>query len=491
MPDKTCAYTSEEVAEFEVDDIQLLCDLGLDDSVFTYSPNAIRAICERSPQARRLLQQKIVDRLASCKEDERTSYGRPGFIRHLSDREWLGKIGKILRGVAAGDVFLVDEDECGYAEARALEDLRLEKKAVDRENRRKKAQEYLQTKKLVEEGVLDTHMSPLTSQHDNNEQISNEIPISLGVIDKSSLPRDAIFLETKFYSGQLHVSNLIIGSRLLTMGTSTRRSWTISNPLAVSRISGVQAGTTTIEYVGEELRVQEIETWATALRFGSCAKYEDGERLPLGADVQLSEKEMLKAMKRGDSGPDYKALRKQISRLQTAKLIVITTYPRLIESITAAMPEDKDAQGALQTGRLRIVVSLLGDSTSSAKENAPGTITITIPAKIRALFGKGLSSWFKEADYYSLKSPTARRLFLLYGRHARPYPFTLEELREFLGSRMEDVALRKAINTAHKELHASGLILEVPHYKLNQQRLGAKTYHVELVRAPSTELSLP
>ncbi len=492
---KNHSHTAEEVAGFELEDIQHALELGLDDFVFAYSPTAMRAVCERSPLALRLLHGHLMDRLASCKEDASAYYERRGFARLLTNQEWLKKMERIVRGVAACEVFLVDVDECGYAEARAAEDRRLEKRAADTENRCQKEQASLQVRQLahgVRESVLITSISHLAGRHDGIREVAVEIqPPSSQVTDALPLLGDTVFLDAKFYNGQLHMSNLIIGSRLLTIGTSTRRSWTVSNPLGVSRISGVKAGTTTIEYVGEELRVQEIETWVTALRFGTRARYEGGERLPLGADVQLSEKEMLKSMKRGDSGPDYRALRKQISRLQTAKLLITTTYPRLIEAIAASMPEDKDAQAARHTNFLRIVVTLLGDSTSSAIESAPGTITITIPTRIRVLFGKGLSSWFKEEDYYSLKSPTARRLFLLYGRHVRPYPFTLEELREYLGSRMDDEPLRKAINTAHKELHARGLILEVPRYKLNQDRLGAKTYHVELVHARSAELLVP
>jgi hypothetical protein len=485
-------YTLEQVELLELDDIKGIIGSGEHDFLFAYSPDAMRKICEQSAAAQRLLETKLTELFASTSQDAAPLYKREGFKRPMSDREWLGKILRIIRGVAAGEIFVMDVDEVGYAEARAaLEERRAarEARAALKEAQRLEALRQIQPKALTPQERND---EPL-AEHSPHEQAGIPVARDGGKHQETTYrptsdtsteqsPTDVVLFDVHFYRGQLQVSNLVTGSRLLTIGKGARKSWSASNPLVVSRISGVRAETTTIEYVGEELRVSDIETWVTALRYGAQAKDAQGARLPLGTDVQLREIDMLKAMRRGDSTPEYKSLRGQVLRLQNAKIIITTTYSRLIEAIAVAMPDDKDAQTALETKRLHVVVSLLGDSTSAAKRNAPGTFTITIPSRVRALFGKGLSVWFKEDEYYSLKSPTARRLFLLYDRHARPHPFTLAELQEFLGAKMADAPLRQAINVAHKELFAKRLISEVPKYKLNEERPGAKSYHIKLAR---------
>jgi hypothetical protein len=143
------------------------------------------------------------------------------------------------------------------------------------------------------------------------------------------------------------------------------------------------------------------------------------------------------------------------------------------------MPEDKGVQEALSSGRLEIVIPMLGGSSNGSKEGRRGTIHVTIPKDVRALFGKGLSSWFAEDRYYKLRSPTARRLFLLYGRHKDPWPFTKDELREYLGSTMErDSDFNKILELAFRQLVKTGFFASMPTYIPSERRHGVEAYAV-------------
>jgi hypothetical protein len=162
-----------------------------------------------------------------------------------------------------------------------------------------------------------------------------------------------------------------------------------------------------------------------------------------------------------------------------------------------------EAQKARQTGKLQVTVSLLGDSSTSTP-NKKGCHLVHIPPNVRALFGKGLSSWFREDAYYGLKNSTARRLYLLYGRHVDPRPFTLPELREYLGMGFErDDKLLKAIEKAHAEMFAKGYLVgaAAPAYSTRYpktadglggglKRGGQKAFAIALVKnwAPTHDL---
>ena len=116
---------------------------------------------------------------------------------------------------------------------------------------------------------------------------------------------------------------------------------------------------------------------------------------------------------------------------------------------------------------------------TSATQMKPGIVSLHISKQVRALFGTGLSSWFKEDAYYSLRSSTARRLFLLYGRHANPWPFTRIELQEYLGSKSGTSGdFKKTLDRAFAEMVRKRIIAQTPKYAASDLRHGAKAYHV-------------
>jgi hypothetical protein len=341
---------------------------------------------------------KLTTRACHKIDDNTVKFARPGYLVPLTDREFIKKLSGICKGCIDNVWTPADADEAGYAT-----------------------------------------MSTAPAEPDAATG-GDAIPIE-----------GPVCLKTKLYNGQLNVSHLFCGSQLLSGSRHTRGDYSAKNPLLVNRISGIKAGTTTVTYQGEELRTPDVETWVAIVRLGA--------ELPLGTPLHLREGQMLKALRRSDGDRNYIALRAQLRRLQNAKLTIATKYPKLIDSIAAALPEDVEAQKARQTGELQITVSLLGDSSTSTL-NKKGCHLVHIPPNVRALFGKGLSSWFREDAYYGLKNSTARRLYLLYGRHVDPLPFTLPELREYLGMGFErDDKLLKAIEKAHEEMFVKGYLV--------------------------------
>lgn len=482
---KTYNYTHEQVAKMDFDELERAFSLGEDDVIFALSPESLRTICENSHRAKNMLCDKLCMRAARGADDDTVHLDRIGYIRAMTDKAFVAKLAQIVKNELVGPSVPEDEDEAGYAEYAALKSARLKRQIAKQELARAALAE--KSKSALEEKETEDKKSTFPEDHEREPLAKSAAETSRDDdSDKESkLDEDTesppVFMKAKFFSGQLNVSHLISGSRILTFGTGKRQSWSANSPLVVSRISGITANTTTIEYIGEELRPADVEMHAAIMFLCANAKDEEGEPIPLGRDLNITERALLKALQREDGGAAYLALREQITRLQNSKLIITTTYGRLIQAIAAAMPEDSAAQAALQSQKLRLTVSLLGDSTSSATDKQAGILSLTIPRRLRALFGKGLSSWCRSQDYYRLKNQSAKRLFLLYVRHADPLPFTLGDLREFLGSQAgTDDSLRKSINAAHRHMHEQGVLASVPKYKEQAQRLGVKGYKVKL-----------
>jgi hypothetical protein len=467
---KHLIYSPEAVAAMEPIELELCFDFGEDDVVFGFSPESLRAACDADPKTLRLLMTKLTTRVWQEIDDNTIKLDRPGYSVPLTDREFVKKLLSISKECFDNVWAPSDAEESGYATYLA--------KCEHRRARHTKPVER------VEAETADGVAMPAASTEPAAATGGDAIPI-----------RDPVCLKAKLYNGQLNVSHLFCGSQLLSGSRHTRGDYSAKNPLLVTRISGIKTGTTTVTYQGEELRTPDVETWVAIVRLGST--------LPLGTPVHLKEGQLLKALRRTDGHLNYVALRKQLARLQNAKLTIDTEHPKLIASMAAALPEDPEAQHALKTGKLRITVSLLGDSSNSTP-NKRGCHLVHLPPNVRALFGPGLSSWFREDAYYGLKNPTARRLYLLYGRHVEPLPFTLPELREYLGMSFDrDDKLLDAIQAAHEEMFAKGYLVGTmaPEYSTHfpktagglgggLKRGGKKAFAIALVKgwAPAQDL---
>jgi len=422
LVNKSYIYTPEAVAAMDSIELELCFDFGEGDVLFGFSPESLRAACHADPKMLRLLAAELTTRVCRETDDNTVEFDRPGYLVPLTDREFIKKLSSICKGCLDNVWTPADAEESGYEVYRA----ECERRRV----RRNKSVERVRTETV--EGVTMSAAPDAATGDATSEG-------------------DSVYLKAKLYNGQLNVSLLFCGSQLLSGSRHTRGDYSAKNPLLVTRISGIKTGTTTVTYQGEELRTPDVETWVAIVRLGST--------LPLGTPVHLKEGQLLKVLRRTDGHRNYVALRKQLARLQNAKLTIETEHPKLIASMAAALPEDLEAQQALKTGKLRITVSLLGDSSTSTL-NKRGCHLVHLPPNVRALFGPGLSSWFREDAYYGLKTPTARRLYLLYGRHVEPRPFTLPELREYLGMSFDrDDKLLDAIKAAHTEMFAKGYLV--------------------------------
>jgi hypothetical protein len=454
----------------DLDEVKLCFDLGESDVVFGLTPESLRAFCEQSAEAAPFFAAVLGSRLGRSSDDAVMLWDRAGYLVAMTDKQHIAKLLRITKDCLANCYFAEDEAETGYEADRAR-----------REDARKANRQARATRPI---GSPPTPARPAKSAMSTPKPIAasptrsaGDSTLNGGGASEGDEDPPETFLLSDQFNGQLNISILLTGTGVLTIRTGARQRWTEDSPLTISRISGIERGTTTIQYIGQELHVTDIETYATVIRIGAKDKW--GNRVRLGTDVQMGEGALLKTLRRGDARSYYIALREQIARLQNAKMIIRTTYRPLIQAIALAMPEDEDAKKACKTGELRVVVSLLGDSTSSAPSGKAGTITIAIPSRARVLFGKGLSTWFKEDEYYRLKKPSSRRLYLLYRRHVNAWGFTREELREYLGSgSSSDNGFQKTLKGAFAEMYETGLIAFVPKYGPSKSRSGIKAYEV-------------
>lgn len=251
--------------------------------------------------------------------------------------------------------------------------------------------------------------------------------------------------------GQFQLPHLWTCGSLVQIGVrnSARRLYTPDSPLHVVEFSGQSYGDTAVTYLGEELRTGDMEVWGQLLKLATP--------LPLGSRVMVSAKELLTALGRGTGGPAYKAVRAEIARLQGARLTVRSSFEPMREQFRAMFPDDPLSHSSSR-GAIEVSFQLLGPSSTDGR-----MWSVSVPREVRVAFGPRLSSWFSEREYGLLtrrrEGDTVKRLYLLYRSHARPWPFTVQELRRFLGSTMSrDSDLKASLDVAHDRLTSAGLI---------------------------------
>lgn len=409
--------------------------------VFAYSPDALRAVCETSNQVARLFVLRMSEMRVAAPDNPAVE--RPGFIRALSEQEWLQKMITLARGLEG---FNYDVDEACYAEFNTARQAKIAASEARRASRR------------------------------------TPIPAKQGCIpepDKATGPRDKIQVNTEeraeseyflrgFRKGQLQISNIITRSRILCVGARQkgRQLWSEDAPLVVREVSGFKAGEVVISYAGQELRPKDILIWSKVLAMAAAS--------PLGTKVNISRAQLLRARGGGDSSNSAKAAEEEIDRLQHATFKVTIRCSRTIAAIADGCPEDKSIQDAKKTGTLTLSFHLLGQTSTSGR-----LWTIHVEPVVRLLFGKGVSSWFDERIYRSINGDFAKRLYLLYYSHRECYPLTLFELRQYLGSTMaEDSDFQDAVDGAHDELAKKGVICEDWKFEESSRRFKAVAYVV-------------
>jgi len=274
-------------------------------------------------------------------------------------------------------------------------------------------------------------------------------------------------------AGQFQLPHLMTCGSLVRIGVrnSMRLQFGPDAPLHVVEFSGQKYGDTAVTYLGEELRTGDMEVWGQLLKLAAP--------LPLGSRVNVSAKGLLTALGRGTGGPAYKAVRGEIARLQGARLAVRSSHEPMRQQFREMFPDDPLSQSSSRRP-IEVSFQLLGPSTTDGR-----MWSIAVPREVRVAFGSRLSSWFSEREYGLLtrrrEGDTVKRLYLLYRSHARPWPFTVQELRCSVGSTMgRDSDLRAALDKAHDRLTSAGLI-KAWRYGQSSRRLNApdRVYEVD------------
>ena len=409
------------------------------DFVFSYTPDALRAVCTDSNQVARLLILRMKEMLASIPEGR--AIERRGFVRHLSNREWLQKMIWLAKGEEA---FNYDVDETCYVELNAARQAKLTANEQQRAKRR----------------TCTIGKAPDATGKDNDKADDKQSQAKEGA--------EAEYFLQSFRSGQLHISNFIPRCGVLSVGArgKGRQEWKEDAPLIVRDVSGFKNGDIVISYVGKELRPADIVTWSKILYLAATS--------PLGTKVTISKAQLLKARGGGDGSNSSKAAKEEIERLQNASFKVTIRRQQTIDAIARGCADDESIQDAKKTGLLSLSFHLLGQTTTSGR-----LWTIHVEPVVRLLFGKGISSWYDERVYKSIRGDYAKRLYLLYYSHKECFPLTLAELRKYLGSTMaEDSDFQDAIDEAHDELEKKEVICRGWKLKESGRRYNALAYVV-------------
>lgn len=183
--------------------------------VFSYTPDALRAVCKSSNQVSRLFILRMSEMLASAPNTP--AIERPGFVCALSEHDWLRKMITLARGLEA---FNYDVDESCYGELNAV------RQGENAANKARRASHRVPASgKESSSSDLDK-ASGEEKQHHTEEQAGPEH-----------------FLQG-FRKGQLQISNIITRSRILCVGArgKGRQLWTEEAPLIVRDVSGFKAG---------------------------------------------------------------------------------------------------------------------------------------------------------------------------------------------------------------------------------------------------------
>lgn len=276
--------------------------------------------------------------------------------------------------------------------------------------------------------------------------------------------------------GTFLLPHLMTCSSLVRIGVrnGAREHYDAASPLHVMKFSGHKDRETVVSYTGEELRTGDVEVWGYLLTLAAP--------LPLGTRVVVSSRRLLQALGRGTGGPAYKSLRAEIARLQGARVRVRSSHEGMRQQFREMFPDDPLSMGRA-AGPIEVSFQLLGPSSTNGQ-----MWSVAIPREVRVAFGPRLSSWFSEREYGDLhrlqEGDTVKRLYLFYRSHPKPWPFTLDELKNYIGSTMKrDSDLKAALDRAHDRLTHAGII-KAWRYGLTSRRhqLKERAYEVDFAK---------
>lgn len=484
---RTTEYNVADLLAMDQEALEMMVDLD-PEILLAYTPAALRTIGKKDRAFAEFIGHVLrgharktdtgfADGVPMFNRTEK--FERDGFECALTDYEHLMRLSEVATNVAMWMDDTLATDEHGWAAKVAAEEARVAAVWAAREARlaakaAAPAPAPVAAPVVVEAPrkgglAIAAHTADWELEDDEDFLVETEQKqaVTVETINGEAVERELYMPAVR--EGYMHLPNVLCGSAILRTGARAkgRQRWDEKTPLVISRVSGYKAGEVVISYSGEELRPGDIETWNRVLTMSAGTA--------MGHDVYITPRAMLEGLGgRGTGGNAYAALREELARLQAAIVHIKATDPAFIEQMAELFPNDPSVQNAKKTGFVEIKTHLLGTTVTDGR-----TWTVEVPKKLRAMFGKKLSSWFDEAAYFSLKSDTARRLFLLYASHVSCWPMKLAELREFLGSSMAaDNKFRDQMDAAHDELKAAGL-LKGWKYDQSTRRLNSLCYIVE------------
>lgn len=438
------------------------------DLVLGLTPDSLRTLCGVQSSVSRLLGDAF-EGVASRLTGDGPERVRQGFGKKLSELEWLAKMAGIARRCERLDVLPYDEGELGRAAA--AEDLR--RKVEKQEARAREAATRLQAaaeqrRQAAAEPhevdvvqVGDEHSPPLSPAPPKRQQSSSRNGTkgrmareSTGTRqDPATAPRASVRL-APVHGGSLVICNLFTRCALGAIGqrgvaAQSRPVYTPDEPLCITRVSGFKPSELVVSYSGQQLAIGELETWSALLKLASPAS--------LGGRVSFWSRDVLELLHRGTGGTAYKRLREEVYRLQGGVVTMRTTLPSVKELFKQMFPTDpvvNDPKFAQTEHPIEVSFNLLGPASTDGSR-----WSIVVPREVALAFSSQLQMWFRRELYFSMRSDTTRRLFLFYASHAAPWPFTLRELCEFVGSGMSrSFDQRQQMERAHDEMQQVGFI---------------------------------
>lgn len=172
-----------------------------------------------------------------------------------------------------------------------------------------------------------------------------------------------------------------------------------------------------IVYTGARLDQGDLDLWQTVLHLVRL--------LPLGEEFRITAYQLLKLLGKTDTGKNREILDRRLSRMKATGVDIYIGRYGYEGSLIDEVYRDKDTQ----------------------------EYVIRLNPKLRALFEKDLWTMVDWAVRMDLSGqPLAQWLHGFYATHAKPYPISVEKLRQLCGS--EAVSLRHYRQDLRKALDA-------------------------------------
>lgn len=244
--------------------------------------------------------------------------------------------------------------------------------------------------------------------------------------------------------GQIGAPHALSRSGLFRVASkkTAREQHSAESPL---RLRAQGPGRWCLEYVGEELRMDDAALWLQLLA--------QARAVHCGQPLVVKPRQLQKTLGWNTSSDARKRLIYTLTRLQETSLKVyseVLPLPPINMSLVS----------------LFVVHDRL--------------VSVYLPPQVRQLFSvERIWSWYEAETFHALPDGLAKWLVLFYGSHTIPKPMQVEELRDLCGSRSGVHEFGKLLKTAVPILKGAGV--------LSRYAFSAKGLSVSLAKAKAFE----